>query len=145
MKKINFVNNDAPYLSAENLNQMQDNIEEAINGVVLFESAEGDNSTSITLNETLANYKEIEIVFGNAGLIKSVKAPKGFTIELSLSRTGRFDNSYYGVRKNTTNISFNGTTATKPIGYTFTYKVDNTMVFSDTLNEIFIYKIVGYK
>ena len=30
MKKINFVNNDAPYLSAENLNQMQDNIEEAI-------------------------------------------------------------------------------------------------------------------
>jgi hypothetical protein len=31
MDKINFVNNDAPYLSAENLNQMQDNIEEAIN------------------------------------------------------------------------------------------------------------------
>lgn len=30
MKKINFVNNEAPYLSAENLNQMQDNIEEAI-------------------------------------------------------------------------------------------------------------------
>ena len=30
MKKIDFVNNDAPYLSAENLNQMQDNIEEAI-------------------------------------------------------------------------------------------------------------------
>lgn len=30
MKKINFVNNDAPYLNAENLNQMQDNIEEAI-------------------------------------------------------------------------------------------------------------------
>lgn len=30
MKKINFVNNEAPYLNAENLNQMQDNIEEAI-------------------------------------------------------------------------------------------------------------------
>lgn len=34
MKKINFVNNDAPYLSAENLNQMQDNIEEAIGEIV---------------------------------------------------------------------------------------------------------------
>ena len=31
MKKINFVNNSEPYFSAENLNQMQDNIEEAIN------------------------------------------------------------------------------------------------------------------
>lgn len=30
MKKIQFVNNSEPYLSAENLNQMQSNIEEAI-------------------------------------------------------------------------------------------------------------------
>lgn len=30
MEKIDFVNNNAPYLSAETLNQMQDNIEEAI-------------------------------------------------------------------------------------------------------------------
>lgn len=29
MQKITFVNNSEPYLSAENLNQMQDNIEEA--------------------------------------------------------------------------------------------------------------------
>lgn len=31
MEKIQFVNNSEPYLSAENLNQMQDNIENAIN------------------------------------------------------------------------------------------------------------------
>ena len=42
MKKINFVNNSEPYLSAENLNQMQSNIEEAINGVV----ESGSNGTS---------------------------------------------------------------------------------------------------
>ena len=30
MEKINFANNSEPYLSAENLNQMQENIEEAI-------------------------------------------------------------------------------------------------------------------
>ena len=30
MEKINFANNNAPYLSADNLNQMQNNIEEAI-------------------------------------------------------------------------------------------------------------------
>ena len=33
MKKINFANNDAPYLSAENLNQMQTNIEDGINEI----------------------------------------------------------------------------------------------------------------
>ena len=31
MEKITFVNNSEPYLSAENLNQLQDNIENAIN------------------------------------------------------------------------------------------------------------------
>ena len=33
MEKINFVNNSEPYLSAENLNQMQSNIEDAIKDV----------------------------------------------------------------------------------------------------------------
>ena len=32
MEKITFVNESAPYLSAENLNQMQDNVENAIIG-----------------------------------------------------------------------------------------------------------------
>lgn len=34
MKKITFINNGAPYISAENLNQMQDNIEESINEII---------------------------------------------------------------------------------------------------------------
>ena len=34
MEKITFVNENAPYVSAENLNQMQDNVENAINGIV---------------------------------------------------------------------------------------------------------------
>lgn len=113
--------------------------------VVLFESENGDNATTLTLTETLANYKEVEVVFGNAGLIKSVKAPKGFAIELSLSRAGYFDNSYYGVRQISSDISFNGTTATKPVGYTLTFKTDNTITFNDKLNDIYIYKIIGYK
>lgn len=45
MEKINFVNNEAPYLSAENLNQMQDNIENAISGVV--ESGSNSNGSWI--------------------------------------------------------------------------------------------------
>lgn len=41
MEKITFVNENAPYVSAENLNQMQENVESAINGVV--ESGSNDN------------------------------------------------------------------------------------------------------
>ena len=45
MKKITFVNENEPYLSAENLNQMQDNIETAINGVV--KSGSNENGSYI--------------------------------------------------------------------------------------------------
>lgn len=62
MEKINFVNNSTPYLSAENLNQMQSNVENAINGVVLYENADGSNET-ITLNDNATNYSFIEIFY----------------------------------------------------------------------------------
>lgn len=45
MDKINFINNNEPYLSAENLNQMQDNIEDGINKIT--EIGENDNGVYI--------------------------------------------------------------------------------------------------
>ena len=54
MEKIEFKNNEEPYLSAENLNQMQDNIEKSVDGVVLYENASGSNG-DITLNENRKN------------------------------------------------------------------------------------------
>ena len=45
MQKITFVNENAPYVSAENLNQMQTNVENAINGIV--ESGSNENGTWI--------------------------------------------------------------------------------------------------
>lgn len=114
-------------------------------GTVLYENANGTNATTIPMSETLANYKSVEVVYGNGSIRKSVKIPKGSAVELFLSRAGYFDNSYYGVRQNTTTLTFNNTNAIKQIGYTFSYKVDGTMVFSDASNEIYIYKIVGYR
>lgn len=34
MEKINFVNGQSPYISATNLNNLQDNVENAINGII---------------------------------------------------------------------------------------------------------------
>lgn len=49
MEKITFVNENAPYVSAENLNQMQTNVENAINGIV--ESGKNDNGTYIKFSD----------------------------------------------------------------------------------------------
>lgn len=155
MEKINFVNGQEPAINDTNLNAIQDNVENAINEVqesvnelketILYENASGTNATSITMSETLANYKTVEVIYGYETVRTSVKVPKGAALPLFLSRAGYFQNSYYGVRQNTTSISFNGTTATKAVGYTFDFKTDGTIAFSDTINEIYIYKIVGYK
>ena len=49
MEKINFINNQAPALNATNLNQLQTNIENAINSVV--ESGSNDNGNWIKFSD----------------------------------------------------------------------------------------------
>lgn len=51
MNKINFINGESPYLSAENLNFMQDNIENALHEIQVLTGtiampASGDSSTT---------------------------------------------------------------------------------------------------
>ena len=63
MEKINFNNNEAPYLSVATLNQLQTNIENAIEETkskVLFENATGILG-NVTLSESVANYEYLEI------------------------------------------------------------------------------------
>lgn len=48
MKKINFVNNSEPYLSAENFNQLQTNIEEAFAKNVISASLKSDYTLTTT-------------------------------------------------------------------------------------------------
>jgi hypothetical protein len=52
MKKITFVNDSEPYLSAENLNQLQDNIEEEINKIPLDKLNENYNIDNLKTNGT---------------------------------------------------------------------------------------------
>ena len=49
MEKINFINNQAPALNATNLNQLQTNVENAINGVV--ESGSNNNGSWIKYSD----------------------------------------------------------------------------------------------
>lgn len=71
MDKINWINGQAggTPLSAENLNLMQDNIEDAIDdsqtlieGTTLYSNSEG-TAGDITLTDNLSNYSKVEIVY----------------------------------------------------------------------------------
>ena len=55
MKKITFVNDSEPYLSAENLNQLQDNIEEEINKIPLDKLNEKQLKERVQFIKTLIN------------------------------------------------------------------------------------------
>ena len=78
MEKINWINGQAggTPLSAENLNQMQTNIEDAIDevntslntkitGTSLYEDSTGTKGT-VTLSDSAANYNFLEIFFYNS-------------------------------------------------------------------------------
>lgn len=49
MEKINFVNGQSPYISATNLNNLQDNVENAINGII--ESGSNSNGSYIKFSD----------------------------------------------------------------------------------------------
>ena len=152
MEKINFIDYpkmDKP-INSNNLKQMQTNIENAINGTVLYHTT-GSNE-SITLSDNISNYDYVEIYYKIIpdGIVistkqKSEKGIVGTPIILEASIDGYFENSYYGVRLYSTVATINGTTLTKPVGYNFTFKTDGTIVFNETRNDIYVFKVIGYK
>ena len=62
MDKIQFENNAQPTINDVNLNQMQTNIENAIDGMVLYENEEGTTG-DIILSESSDKFKYLEVFF----------------------------------------------------------------------------------
>lgn len=146
MEKIEFKNlpsKETP-ISAENLNQMQDDIEESIEGTVLYESQEGTIS-DISLNESSANFKYLEIFFfDDHSLCKSEKIfnPNGKRASLSTFNVYAKSGTVFA---NSRIIKISGTSIsndTEGDGYGQWISWNNTI---NATNNIKIYKIVGYK
>lgn len=74
MEKITFVNDSEPYLSAETLNQMQDNIKQSVDGTVIWTNP------------------DITQEFAGQRIIKDLSSYKRFTLRWVLSST----NSIFG-------------------------------------------------
>lgn len=117
-----------------------------LKGTVLYEGS-GTNSTSITLSDNIQNYKYCEIFYsvGTAtGAMASVKVLVGKPLKLDGAITGFFD-GFYGIRLIATSATISGKNLSKPVGYAQLLKTDGSISFSDTLNGIYIHKVIGYK
>jgi hypothetical protein len=62
MDKINFINGSQPAINDVNLNKLQTNVENAINGIKLYSNETG-TSSNITLSDNIDNYSEYEIKY----------------------------------------------------------------------------------
>lgn len=141
MEKINFVNDSEPYLSAENLNKMQSNIETAINGVVLYENETGSYE-SITLSDSAANYKYIELFFQAENNHNSIKVYKPNEKNVYTQMDAVYGDATY-VKKSKWYISNN----TIAIGVCFNYAITNSLVIQQYGNnsQVAITRVIGYK
>lgn len=80
MKKINWKNGEAPYLSADNLNQMQENIEEEFTGIW----------TTAILTSAFKAYQDREIgipAYRKSGSIVEIKGIIAPTTDITDTRT----------------------------------------------------------
>lgn len=142
MEKINWINGQAggTPLSAENLNLMQDNIENAIDGTVLYNNTIGTTG-NVTLSDSVANYDYIEIQSRRTGFVYSsgrIYSANGKTIHLTSSNAT--DDHIYLYSKV---VQINGDTITA-VRAKLTYFNDQMTAFA-TDNDNYITRVVGYK
>lgn len=156
MEKINWINGQAggTPLSAENLNQMQDNIEDAISeldkkneGITLYENINGSNESSLELNQSISNFSEVKIDYvcgtENYNINESKRTPinSGNCVSLScliahsdvvqLLDIGRY--------------LFSGTSVTRVHETRTRILSSNAVSWDGTSSGIYITKITGYK
>lgn len=100
MEKITFVNNSEPYLSAENLNQLQTNIEKELeelknkSKLLWTNSNASSNFDNSLLGIDLSTYDEYEIIFNESTSFKT-KVGYGGKAYIIQDANGNFTGSPY--------------------------------------------------
>lgn len=113
----------------------------------------GDNALTLTLSDKVENYvyckifyKRIDVTTEYNSGEKCVEFQVGNKALLETMDASYFtDVGYYGIRIAACYAAISGNTLTRSFGYNITLTTNNTLIFNDTRNEIFITKVVGYK
>lgn len=145
MTKITFRNGQTPAINDTNLNQMQTNIENAINSASntltpkqLYNNASGTTGT-VTLNETSANFSYLEIFFDAYGS-KSVRvfSPNGKNV---LLQGITYTDTVYHLWKN---VLISGTSITVSNEYRVAV-YGGSVITQQNTNQVRIYRVLGYR
>lgn len=140
-------------LSAENLIQMENNAENAINGIdtnlrtliqgtVLYENSEGTKE-NVTLNDSASDYSYIEIFYSIPdGMMKSVKVYNPNDKSVILDGVWFGDDLYFYTKR----IKIEDSMINKRIARTYRILNSTTWTpYGSDADNITIYKVVGYK
>lgn len=141
MNKITFVNGTTPAINDTNLNQMQTNIENAINvlkPVVLYTNNTGTTGT-VTLSETSANFSYLDIFLRRDTweYFTRVYLPNGKTIIATTSQ-------FYGTNEEDLYIySKKMSISGNKINVAYSKGTYNQVAFNDDIN--YIIRVIGYR
>lgn len=140
-------------LNAENLNQIQTNAENAINGIdtnlrtliqgtVLYENSEGTKE-NVTLNDSASDYSYIEIFYSIPdGMMKSVKVYNPNDKSVILDGVWFGDDLYFYTKR----IKIEDSMINKRTARTYRILNSTTWTpYGSDADNITIYKVVGYK
>lgn len=142
MEKINFENFKSPGLSKEILMQLQDNIEEAIDGTVIYTNEAGE-SEDIFLDYNLENYKKIEVFYKVGENFKHEKADVKLNSFINLSLYDYLDGTLW---LHTKTIKMTNTMLTVERFKEFSLKdSEQFQPYGTSTNSVKIVKVVGYK
>ena len=126
-------------ITDSNMNEIKDAVN-SLEPVTLYDNSSGSSGT-ITLNDSVANYKYIDIVFeGNNHTKDCLRTynPNGKSINLF---TGNSNGVYVWIQLE--NLSFSGVTINRGSQYEIAFT--SSGVSNLYTNNIYISKVVGYK
>lgn len=142
---VNFENGVTP-INDTNLNKMQTALQKAITdlkGTVLYEDSTGTTS-DITLSETAANFKKLEVQYNYSGICSSntIENPNGKKMSLSVG----FSVMQYNVARYQYKVVLinESSITTQQSGY-IAISQDKTIDANVSDNNIAITKVIGYK
>ena len=142
MEKINFENFKSPGLSKEILMQLQDNIEEAIDGTVIYTNEAGERE-DILLDYSLENYKKIEVFYKVGENFKHEKADVKLNSFINLCLYDYIDGILWF---HTKTIKMTNTMLTVERFKEFSLKdSEQFQPYGTSTNSVKIVKVVGYK
>lgn len=141
MEKINFEDlpsKDVP-IDSTNLNLLQTNVENSINGTSLFE---GSTNEDVTLSDNVTNYNYIEVTLERNGLFKIIKINPS---NAKFNGIFQFNASTSVIQLTAASYTISQNKITKSEESYINFNSNGSFSLSTNNNQITITKVVGYK